>query len=418
MPVARAFKEATGIDFRIELSEVDNINADLILEQFSGKSRFDVALPATFGLPDLVSAGAIRDVSAYARRYEPPGFRDGILYRVGDSFDEKTYGFQADGDAYVMFYHMDLLTSGAEQARYADRFGVALKPARTWQELDRQMAYFHRPDDGLWGGLLFRTPGYIVWEWWVRFHAQGMWPFTPDVEPLIATPTGVAVLEDMIAATQYLHPDTSHLGLFGNMARFAEGNTFCNIGWGGSQKHFNKPQSRIKDRIVFGPTPGGFVDDSFIATPYFNWGWDYVVTSSSQMPEIAYLFSLFASSPEMSTLAVRQADGYFDPIRPEHYRDPGIVSAYSEAFLDVHRASLEEAIPDLYLAGQGDYLSALSDMILLALNREVTADVAMRRAAEKWDLITRRIGRDAQIRRWRFLQKKYPATVRSLLRYD
>ena len=182
-PVVEAFAQATGIQVRLTETPVDDINLKLTLDSLSGDSTYDLALPATFGLPDLVEANAIAPISKYAKKHEPAGFRDNVLYQIGDTFDSELYGFQTDGDAYVMFYHKDLLESTEERARYADTYGYALETPKTWEELDRQIAYFNRPEADLCGGLLFRTPSYVTWEWWVRFHAKGYWPMAEDLTP-------------------------------------------------------------------------------------------------------------------------------------------------------------------------------------------------------------------------------------------
>lgn len=415
-PVIAAFEAATGISITPIETPVDDINVQLTLDTLSGGGDYDLALPATFGLPDLVTSGAIVPLTQYAQRHEPPGFRDDILYQIGDSFDGETYGFQTDGDAYVMFYHKDLLLHEDEKKRYADLYGTPLKPPTVWGELDRQIAYFNRPDDGIWGGLLFRTSGYLAWEWWVRFHAKGYWPLSDDLTPQIDSEAGVLALEEMIRVTQHLAPEVTTLGLFDNWERYARGDVYCNIGWGGSQKFLNGPTSKMRDRMIFGPTPGGMIDGKLLLTPYFNWGWNYVVTSNSHEPEIAYLFALFASSSVMSTLSVRQTDGFFDPFRPDHYQDGVIQDTYSPAFLEVHSHSMQNAIPDLYLAHQGEYFRVLSAWLGKALNREITPQEALQRVRKNWELISLRAGKDTQIERWMRLREKYPAHVRTRLR--
>lgn len=415
-PVINAFTAQTGVNIVPIETPVDDINTELLLDSMGTAQNYDIALPATFGLPDLVASNAIIPVTAFAKTYEPAGFRNDILFDIGDSFDGDIYGFQADGDAYLMFYNKDMLKNVDEQARYADQFGKLLAIPQTWAELDAQMAYFHRPDEGQWGGLLFRTPGYLAWEWWVRFHAKGVWPFSPDMEPQIASDAGLAALEEMIGATQNLHPDATRLGLFENWERYGKGDIYCNIGWGGSQKFLNSPQSKMRDRMVYGPTPGGVVDGTLIQTPYFNWGWDYVVPTNSNHPEIAYLFALFASTPNMSTLAVQQTDGFFDPYRPEHYEDEAIKAAYSPAFLKVHRESLEAAIPDLYLRDQGEYFRVLGQWLTQALAGEVSPQTALNRIEQRWHLITNRSGRQSQVERWAQLKGKYPSKLRAALR--
>jgi multiple sugar transport system substrate-binding protein len=415
-PVIAAFKLKTGITIETVSAPVDEMNTKLSLDRMSGADDYDLALPATFGLPDLVYSGAIIPLTRYAEKYEPSGFRDGILYDIGDSFDSEVYGFQADGDAYTMFYLRELLENVEEKARYADNFGVALEIPDTWPELDRQMAFFNRPEANLSGGLLFRTPGYLAWEWWVRFHAKGYWPLSESLVPQINSDAGLEALEEMIRASESLAPETRTLGLFENWERFSEGNVYCNIGWGGTQKYLNSDKSKVRGRMLYGPTPGGLVDGELLQTPYFNWGWNYVVTATSKHQELAYLFALFASTPAMSAASVRQTEGFFDPFRSEHYQDEGIQNAYSKEFLKVHEKSLRSSIPDLYLALQSDYFQALSEGLNRALVGKTSPERALQRIALQWALITSRTDLTLQKSRWKNLRQKYPPTARRLLR--
>lgn len=414
-PVSAEFTRLTGIDIEHREVSVDEINTQLILDSLSGQAEYDIALPATFGIPDLVDAGAIRNLSDYARAHEPTGYRDDMLYTVGDTFDGEVYGFQTDGDVYTMFYNVDCLADPEQQARYEDRFGETLEMPVTWDELDRQMAFFHAPESDRFGGALFRVPDYLAWEWWVRFHAKGKWPFSREMEPQIQFDEGVSALEEMIAATEFLHPGTRAAGLFENWEIYSKGNVYCNIGWGGTQKFLNGPTSSMRGKMLFGPTPGGMIDGALLHTPYFNWGWSYVVTSTCKVPELAYLYGLFATSPEISAVSVREASGYFDPFRDEHYRDAHVIEAYSEEFLAVHQDSMLNAIPDLYLARQGEYFRALNQWLGRAIAGEIDPKTALTRVSQAWELTTDSSGRDAQIRRWLELRGKYPERARKTL---
>ncbi len=415
LPVIRSFEDRTGVDVRLLPTPVDAINTRIALDWLNKKSDYDIVLPATFGVPDLASAGALRPIDDFKDRYETPEVRDSMLFQTGDSFDDRTYGFQADGDAYVMFYNDTMLSDPDEKSAFEDTFGAALRVPLTWAELDRQIEWFFRPDENIWGGVLFRTTVYVGWEWWVRFHAKGLWPLDPNLSPLIAGDAGVEALEEMIRVTSFLKNGVSHFGLFENWEQFAKGNVYCNIGWGGSQKFFNGASSQVREKLRFGPTPGGMVNDKLLVTPYFNWGWTMAVSAASEQPELAYLFALYASLPEISTLAVRQSGGFFDPHRVEHYRDQAIREIYSDEFLKVHRASMRDAIPDLYLANQSQYLGALNKWIERALDGEISAQEAMKRVAQSWELTTLRSDPERQKIRWRDLRRKYPADVRKRL---
>ncbi|MFK7962907.1 MAG: extracellular solute-binding protein [Burkholderiaceae bacterium] len=414
-PVIREFENLTGGHVRVSEAPVDDIDTKLILDTLSGKNEHDIALPPTFGLPNLVAANAIITLTDFAKKHEPPDFRNDILYQIGDRFDDELYGFQTDGDVYLLFYHADLLQDPKEQDRYATQFNTKLRVPKTWEELDRQMAFFNRPSEGLAGGLLFRTPGYLAWEWWVRFHAKGLWPLDADLNPQLNAPGGVLALEQMIAATDHLAPEVTRLGLFENWKRYGEGGVYCNIGWGGSQKYLNGPESKMRGRMVYGPTPGGMLDGKLLETPYFNWGWNYVVTANSPCPELSYLFALFASTPAMSTESVRQSGGFFDPFRPEHYQDAQIAKTYSSEFLAVHETSMRAAIPDLYLANRSEYFQTLSRWLDRALLGKISAKDALDNTAQHWALISKRAGLTLQQERWQQLRAKYPADLQARL---
>lgn len=414
-PVADAFTEASGI--KIEYLEVPlgEINQKVLLEAVSKSGSFDIALPATFGIPDLAESGVLVNLDDYALKYEPEGFKDGSLYTIGDFYKGSFYGYQTDGDTYLMFYNKPWLDDETEQKGFADKNGYALKVPDTWEELDTMMAWFHRPDKDMYGGALFRTQYFIAWEWWGRFHAKGFYPLADDLTPQINNDAGVAALEELIKASESLYPGARTNGLFENFEAYGDGNKFANIGWGGTQKFLNSDKSNMKGKTTYGLMPGGKHGDELLRTPYFNWGWNYVVSTYSGSPEIAYLFTLYAASPVMSTIAVRDPGGYFDPFRKVHYTDAEIAQTYTPEFLATHEVSMANSIPDLYLKGQGEYFDELRVNIAAADAGTKTAKEALDDCARSWERITRRMGARSQQVQWNFLKSIYPADIRAKL---
>jgi len=397
-PVAEKFSQATGAKIEFIETTVDDINTHILNAAARQEGNFDIALPATFGIPDLVEAGALEDLTEYSQKHEQINRFEDSLYALGDEYKGKKYGYQTDGDAYLMFYNEILLTDDRNQKEYSDAFGQPLSLPSTWDELDRQMKFFHKPADEQFGGCLFRTSGYLVWEWWIRMHANGGLPVTEDMSADLASDAGVSALEKMIAATEFQHPSATTNGLFENWAEFSKGQCYANIGWGGTQKYLNSNKSSLKGKMLFAPTP---------EVSYFNWGWNYVVSKYSASTEVAYLFCLFATLPEMSRLAVR-GDGFFDPFRAEHYDDPQIVNVYSEPFLSAHKAAMQRAIPDFYIQEHGQYMSVLRENITAAFNGDITPQAALQITEVQWDDITDNIGRESQIQQWKFLLSQYP----------
>jgi multiple sugar transport system substrate-binding protein len=414
-PVADLWTAETGI--KVEYIEVPlgEINQKMLLEAVSKTGAFDIALPATFGIPDLVESGILVNLDQYATKHQPEDFEKDALYTIGDFYKGSLYGYQTDGDTYVMFYLKDWLENPEESKAFADKNGYELKVPDTWEELDAMMAHFNRPDKNMYGGALFRTQYFIAWEWWVRFHAKGFYPFDNDLNPQINNEAGVKALEELVAASQNLYPGARTNGLFENFEAYGQGDKFCNIGWGGTQKYLNSDKSKVKGKLAFGNTPGGIVNGKPLKTPYFNWGWNYVVSSVSKEPEIAYLLTLYATSPAMSTIAVRDPGGYFDPFRGVHYKDPEIIKTYSPEFLAAHETSMKDSIPDLYLKGQGEYFDALRVNLQEADIGNKTPKEALDEVADSWNKITRRAGKRSQLVQWSFLKSIYPEGVRNAL---
>lgn len=398
LPLTQKFSQKTGVNFEFIETSVDDINTKILIDSAAQRSEYDLALPATFGMPDLAEAKAIKNLTTLAKIYEPKINYQKSLYSLGDQYKGRFYGYQTDGDVYLMFYNKMFFDNPNIQKEYEDKFAKQLSLPKTWQELDQQMAFFHNPEKQKYGGCLFRTPRYMVWEWWIRFHAKGEKPLNDDASANIYNDAGIKALEDLIQATKYQHPSCKTNNLFQNWSVFAQGECAVNIGWGGTQKHLNSDKSNLRGKLYHTPTPG---------TSYFNWGWNYVVSSYSEHPEIAYLFSLFATLPENSIESVKE-DGFFDPYRMEHYENPAIIERYSKPFLKAHKTAMMSAIPDFYIQSQSDYISELQENINLAHEGAITAEEAMKFTARKWNELTDKNGKESQAKQWMFLKKQYP----------
>lgn len=401
---------------QLQKGSLDEISAELVLNEKIQSSKIDIAIPATFGLPDLVESNSILDLTAFAEHYEPPGFH-ASLYQHGDRFAGRLYGYQTDGDCYLMFFNRDWLENEGNRKAYADQYGQPLAIPRSWQELDQQMEFFQRPEENRFGGSLFRNRNYTAWEFWVRYHAKGHYPFGDDMRCQLGNDAGIEALEELSRASHFLEPDCFTNGLFDNFKSFAAGNKFCNIGWGGTQKYLNGPNSAVRGKLVYSALPGGNPTADKPWLPFFNWGWNFVVPRSSKKPELAYLFCLFASTPHPSTLSVREAGGYFDPFRVEHYSDPRIRATYSKEFLGTHFYSMQNAFPDLYIRGRGLYFDALRQAIFAASAGMANSSDMIKGVANKWDMISEELGVDSQLKQWSFLRDEvYPERLRAQLR--
>ena len=408
IPVIKAFSDITKTKINLVSTPVDSINGYLNLGHYSGRDIGDLALPATFGIPDLARAGVLKDLQEYRAKYSSKIFEDGLLYSAGGEYLDKFYGYQTDGDTYLIYIN-PVFFENNEAKGYEDKFGVELRSPKTWQELDNQIRFFHKPKKDLFGGLLFRNSNYVVWEWWLRFHAQGGLPFSSDANPLVDSEQGVSALEELISVSDYLHPKAFSNGLFENWEMYAKGNVYCNIGWGGTQKYLKKNSHNLPKGTLAACPPGDANLGKINRVGYFNWGWNYSVPVSGKNPELSFLFSMFATSKEFSNLAIK-GDGFFDPFRLSHYEDDEVKSLYGSQFLNEHKYCMENSIPDFYITRRGEYFDSLRQGILDALYKKKTAKKALSHVANQWKVINHKNGYGLVQNQWESIRKKYPKT--------
>jgi len=416
-PIIALFEKQTNVRINLIETGVDRTNAKILLDHSLKRSSFDLALPATFGLFELATAEAIQSLDTFDQKWrnqlwhqQSRSAKTQTLYAVGDYVDQQHFGMQTDGDAYLMFFNRRIMQDQHIKTAYEDQFQTSFALPQSWQELDQQMGFISAITTGTptFGGVLFRTAGYMLWEFWLRLHANGSLPVSAEFEPLINSPAGIAALESFLQASSAQHPSSTKNNVFENWEVYAKGQCYCNIGWGGTQKYIhNRPHPPELQNIVT-LAPGFKYLDDYIPMSYFNWGWSYVLSSQSTQAELGYLFACFATSPKVSAAAVAAPDGYFDPFLVSHYQAPAVQTAYGEQFLQTHQQAMALAIPDFYVHQQSAYFNALSEAIFLASNQRLSAKEALNHAANKWQVLTLKIGRATQIKRWQHIKAHYP----------
>lgn len=408
-PIIAAFTQLSGIEVILRATPVDDINTALMLSDFEPNSSVDLALVASFGLPDLADAGVIQATDTFEQKHPiARSVRNLSLYKHADQIGGKTFGPQFDGDLYLMFYNRALLNDASLSASYQKRYMEPFDVAKSWPQLDRMMQHVHESRTDRHGGVLFRTPGYINWEFWARLHATGTLPFDDQMQPLINSTEGIATIESLIAASEWQRPGAASLGLVENWQAFAEGTSLCHIGWGGSQKYFRRHPQSLPDGIVASQLPGIDRNGQLTAVPFFNWGWNFAIPRTSRHAELSFLFAAFAVTPAMSSAAVAESEGFIDPFQPAHYHDSRITAVYGETFLATHEQGMRNAIPDFYVRGHRDYMEALSTALLLANRGQISAVEAADNISKRWQALTDGLGRTGQIRQWRALKNNYP----------
>lgn len=386
----------------------------------------DLTVARNHEYPDLFDQGLIADLAPLMKEFgftlpaEPPA---GYIYpRLQAYLGERMAAVPADADVAVLYLRRDLMESPEEQAAFRKAHGRELAIPRTWQEYEQLVAFFHRPEKGIYGAAEERDlPG--GWMMWLPRYLSQAPPyrrlFDDAMRPLIDSPAGIAATESYARLVRYSGPEALGEGKDYSYALplFLQGKAFALINTIAAAKFFNAPGSAVQGKFMAAPMPGQKVGDRIVRHNLPIYGNNLVVSSRSPHPRLAFLFAMWLTDPDNSLRTVGVKGGFTDPYRWHHLKDRRIAPLYTPAALSVFAAEWPAALPPgTGVPGDGEYLDALDRHLWLAAKGDETPAEAMRRTAAEWEKITERRGREKQVQALRAFHGgfglKEPGTAR------
>ncbi len=391
-----------------------------VLEVIKTNPGLDLTVARNHEFPELLPLGLITDLTPLVDKF---GFRLGddrltgyIRPDLQAYLGDRIVAVPADGDPVVMYLRRDLLEDPQERAAFRAATGRELGVPETWDEFEETIRFFHRPDQGLYGVVEERDPE-GAWMYWLPRYLSQATPYQPlfdaQMRPLLDTPQGIAATESYVASVKYAPPEITAKGnnYSYTIPLYMQGKVFAMLHTPSGSKLLNSQPSRVKDRVLLAPVPGQRVDGRLNRRNTLIYGNNLVVPSSAGHPELGFLYAIWITSPEVSPRSVGVRGGFTDPYRWNHLSDARIQGIYGNQALEVFAAAWDDLVPPgTGIPGDSDYLSVLDAKLTAAARGEMTPAEAMRATAEAWEVITERLGRDAQIRNWKSFTSNFGIT--------
>jgi len=389
-----------------------------LLECLEEGTDVDIMVARQREYPDLYVGNYIADLTAFVQKYDlvfDDNRVDGyILPKIQTEFNEKIVAIPADGDIIVLYLRKDLMDDAGHKDAFKKKYGRELNIPQTWEEYQTLVEFFHNHRDGFYGSCEQRDP-LTGWMFWMpRYVCQAnpnQYLFDENMHPLIDSPAGIVATESYLATIPFSPPDVLEKGNDYNytMPFFKRGDGFSCIITLAAAKIFNLESSEIKGKFICVSVPGAKVGNTIIKRPSFIYGNNLVIANTSKHKELAFLFAMWLSDPDISCRSILVTNGIADPYRMNHLTDEHLRSIYTKQALD----NLAQQIPIVIPAGTGlpgdtEYIRALDENLLLAARGNLTAKEAMEQTASEWEIITEKYGRDKQIQYWRSFIKKFP----------
>lgn len=407
------WEQATGVTLDA------HVRPNLPVLEFMRSSRdFDITFARQGEYPDLVNENLVADLTPMVKQYQTildENVNDGnFCVRAQTEFNNKIVALPADGDVTIMYLRKDLLDDSKNKASFFQKYGVELEIPKTWNDYLHQIEFFHHPEKGFYGTVEHRDPG-TGWMFWMpRFACQALpnqYLFDDNMHPLINSPAGIRATENYVKTVAFSPSEITGDGNHYNYALpfFLNGNAFAYIITMAGAKIFNSEKSLIKNKFISLSLPGAIVDGRLVQRNSFIYGNNIVVAAASPKRELAFLFAMWITDPDISAESIAVSSSICDPFRYNHTRNVQVQEIYSRQATGILKEQFANAVPEgTGLPGNEQYLTALSQNLWLAAKGQITPAMAMADTAEKWETITQKLGRKKQIRHWRNFKTKFP----------
>jgi multiple sugar transport system substrate-binding protein len=134
--------------------------------------------------------------------------------------------------------------------------------------------------------------------------------------------------------------------------------------------------------------------------------WSLFVNKDSKNKKLAFEFAAHMANKELSKKLVSTSGTAVNPSRFSHFKEydswtqNGFTKESAKRYLDEISKSLtnKNVEYDITLPEAGQYYQALDEEVYRALKGELTVKNALNNAAQRWEDITNKTGREAQIK--------------------
>lgn len=407
-------KEKFGVEFNYTGTTPQDMYQKDQLEFASGASSNDIVMFQPAWMPDY--APHLADLGELAEQH-------GLDFHLGDAldvfrqsyttWDGTFFAVPMDADQHNFYYNKTAFEDERNREDYKAETGADLKVPDTWDEYIQTAKFFNGRDwdfdgENEYGVVEAWQRGGFAWYWWEsKFFSYGGIYFDEEMKPLINTPAGVKALEVQLAIADYVPPGTANFGSPEARNAFLNGESPMVVHWTSTAKLAKDPEaSSIVDVVGIAMVPGVESLDGIYRRPALPTGWVAGIPKYSKNIEAAAYVLEYYLQPERSLAIALNPEAWSEPWRESSF-DPEVWRTqwpedpeYGQQVIEVMRQTLDVGVPDLQIPGQDEYVKVADAEISAAIAGEKEPQQALDDAAEEWNNITDRLGRDLQIEYW------------------
>ncbi len=411
-------KETLGIT--IEVIEAGDLVSwqDSLKDLRAGGGQFDIVMHFPRYNGELAAAGYLRSMDDLIDKYQARPLFDNIVdyYRIlYCQWEGKTIAAPVDGDVAMMYYRKDAFGNPDIQAKFKAEKGRDLVVPTTWDEFFEVAEFFTGWDWAGSGkpGYGFQTSswdrGFIEQQWAPMMGTFGGTWMDDNASPAWNNEAGVRALEGTKRLLDFAPPGSASMNWGNTMESFTSDDIaltlwYMDLGRGGLGMAEGNPLAKIG----YAEWPGATVDDVFRNYNSMFFGRVVGISEFAANPDAAFAVIMTLLTPERRVLSLDDVASGSDMFLKTDY-DPAVFTNLSPApeFLVAAREVLSNGFPEMTMPAVGEYIDALQGAIHGYVNGSGDAKAALQEAADRWEAITERYGRDAQKTYWAAVKQSY-----------
>ncbi len=411
-------KETLGIT--IEVIEAGDLVSwqDSLKDLRAGGGQFDVVMHFPRYNGELVTAGYLRPMDDLIEKYNARPLFDNIVdyYRILYClWDGKTIAAPVDGDVAMLYYRKDAFENPDHQAKFKAEKGRDLVVPDNWDDFYEVAEFFTGWDWAGSGktGYGFQTSswdrGFIEQQWAPMMGSYGGVWMDDNASPGWNNEAGVKALEGTKRLLASAPPGSASMNWGNTMESFSSEDIaltlwYMDVGRGG----LGMTEGNPLEKIGYAEWPGATVDGVRRNFNSMFFGRVVGISEFAANPDAAFAVIMTLLTPERRVLSLDDVASGSDMFLKTDY-DPANFTNLSPApeFLVAAQQVLSKGFPEMTMPAVGEYIDTLQGAIHGYVNGGGDAAAALQEAADRWEAITDRYGRDQQKAYWAAVKQSY-----------
>jgi multiple sugar transport system substrate-binding protein len=309
-----------------------------------------------------------------------------------------------DGDHIMLVLRKDIVENPKARAEFKAATGKELGCPATMADWEEQAKFFHTKAGETRWGIKFEQPLYGALGYRSVNFSHRHFPayfggllFDKDMNPRINTPQGIQAIKDETSIVKYMPEDIQGWGTPQIYPFWGSGQAYSVMSFPSIFGYGNaNPKSTVQGKQMPCVIPATTAANPPVRRAAEAAGTSYMVNANSKIPELAYLFIQWLTSPSIGNEAIAHPKGFWDPFRTQNVGVPGIIKKFSNEFLEKTLENAKYTTSLLYIEGHYEYMKILDNNLADVMGGNIKAEEAAKRIEDGWNGVTEDIGRDSQ----------------------